>query len=46
MEELILMSLKGLKINVRKLIKFFPKINSYKRIPINSDLKINYLYFK
>ena len=46
MEELILMSLKGLKINVRKLIKFFPKINSYKRIPINSDLIIYYLYFK
>ena len=46
MEELILMSLKELKKNVRKLIKFFPKIKSYKRIPNNSDLKIYYLYLK
>ena len=44
--QLVLMIINDLKIDVKRLIKFFPKINSYKRIPDNSDLKIYYLYLK
>ncbi len=46
MNQLILMVLKELKININKLTKCFPKINSYEKIKSCSKLDIYYLYFK
>jgi hypothetical protein len=44
--KMILIILKNIKINVNKLIRFFPKINSYKNIKTNASLNIYYLYSK
>lgn len=44
--KLILLILDNLKINVNQIIKFFPKIDSYKIIKIYHHLKVHYLYLK
>ena len=46
MNQLILMHYENIKINLNEIIKFFPKINSYQRIKVRSNLVSYYLYSK
>ena len=46
MNQLILMHYDYIKINLNDFIKFFPKINSYQRIKVKSNLISYYLYSK